>query len=183
MIRVKLPFAHGDLLCLTHHCGRGPVDLLLVRMRLYGSKRAGWGHIHAPWFSSTLPANLRGGTLSLRAAARFRMVLLRPCLGKLAGQLVDTRELMTKTKTSPNLTWTDMPYPLRRREATVNSEARPSGSRSDQCLIPDLRSIPLEQLARQAADGEIDVVSVVSRIVDGRKCPSSVSAMMFNSAI
>jgi len=134
-------------------------------------------------FLPRFPLISAAGTLSLRAAARFRMVLLRPCLGKLAGQLVDTRELMTKTKTSPNLTWTDMPYPLRGREAPVNSEARPSGRGSDQCLIPDLRSIPLEQLARQAADGEIDVVSVVSRIVDGRKCPSNVSAMMFNSAI
>lgn len=65
----------------------------------------------------------------------------------------------------------------------MDSAARPNGTRSDQCLIPDLRGVTLEQLARRAADGEKDVAGVVSRIVESRESPSGVSAMMFNSAI
>jgi hypothetical protein len=65
----------------------------------------------------------------------------------------------------------------------VDSKAWPSRSGSDPCLIPDLTGIPLEQLAGRAAAGEIDVAKVVSRILDGRKSPSAISAMMFNSAI
>jgi hypothetical protein len=65
----------------------------------------------------------------------------------------------------------------------VESEAQPIGSGSDRCLVPDLRSITLAQLARQVADGEKDVTGVVSRIIDSRKNTSSVPAMMFNSAI
>jgi hypothetical protein len=65
----------------------------------------------------------------------------------------------------------------------VDSVARAGGTRSDQCVIPDLRGVALGQLARRAADGERDVTGVVSRIVDGRESPSSVPAMMFNSTI
>jgi len=65
----------------------------------------------------------------------------------------------------------------------VDSEARPIRNRSDRCLIPDLRGIPLGKLARRAADGEKDVTGVVSRIVDSRESPSDVKAMMFNSTI
>ena len=65
----------------------------------------------------------------------------------------------------------------------MDSEAQPYRSRSDRCLIPDLRSITLAQLAREAANGEKDVTDVVSRIVDSRESPSGVPAMMFNSTI
>jgi hypothetical protein len=65
----------------------------------------------------------------------------------------------------------------------VDSEARPDGTRSDHCLIPDLRKVALSQLASQAAAGEKDVTGVVSRIVASRECPSSVPAMMFNNTI
>jgi hypothetical protein len=65
----------------------------------------------------------------------------------------------------------------------VDSEAHHIGSRSDGCLIPDLRGFTLAQLARGAADGDKDVTGVVSRIVDSREIPSGVPAMMFNSAI
>lgn len=56
-------------------------------------------------------------------------------------------------------------------------------SGSDRCLIPDLRGRNLEQLARQAAEGEKSVTGVVSRIVDSRESPAGVPAMMFNSTI
>ncbi len=65
----------------------------------------------------------------------------------------------------------------------MDSAAQPIGSRSDRSLIPDLRGITLQQLARRAAVGEEDVTSVVSRIVDGRGSSSGVPAMMFNSTI
>lgn len=65
----------------------------------------------------------------------------------------------------------------------MDSEAHHIGSRSGRCLIPDLRSITLAQLAREAANGDKDVTDVVSRIVDSRKIPSGVPAMMFNSTI
>jgi len=65
----------------------------------------------------------------------------------------------------------------------LDSKARHTGIRSDPCLIPDLRGIALARLARQAADGEKDVTGVVSRIIDVRKNPSDVPAMMFNSTI
>jgi len=50
-------------------------------------------------------------------------------------------------------------------------------------LIPDLRGITLEQLARRAANGEEDVADVVSRIVPSQESASSLPAMMFHSAI
>lgn len=64
----------------------------------------------------------------------------------------------------------------------MDSEARHTGG-SHGCQIPDLRRIPLAQLAREAADREKGVTRVVSRIVDSRENPSGVSAMMFNSTI
>jgi hypothetical protein len=69
------------------------------------------------------------------------------------------------------------------RRDSVDSEARPIGSGSHRSLIPDLRNIPLDQLATLAAEGEGVVVGVVSRIVAGQENPSLVEAMMFNSTI
>lgn len=63
------------------------------------------------------------------------------------------------------------------------SEAEASSSGSDRSLIPDLQGVSLTQLARLAADGEKDVTSVVSRIVNSRESPPGVPAMMFNSTI
>lgn len=65
----------------------------------------------------------------------------------------------------------------------MDSEDRLNSARSDQCLIPDLRGVSLERLARQAADGEKDVTGVVSRIKEMRESPSGVPAMMFNASI
>jgi FXSXX-COOH protein len=50
-------------------------------------------------------------------------------------------------------------------------------------MIPDLRGVPLSQLARQAAAGEKDIAHVVTRIVGRRESDYRVSAMMFNSTI
>ena len=63
----------------------------------------------------------------------------------------------------------------------VDAEAQEIDGGSHLCLIPDLRDIPLARLVAQAADGA-SVRGVVSRIVDD-KDPSSIPAMMFNSAI
>lgn len=65
----------------------------------------------------------------------------------------------------------------------MDSEARPTSTRTDRGVIPDLRGIALGQLARRAADGEKEVTGVVSRILGSRESPSGVSAMMFNSTI
>jgi FXSXX-COOH protein len=65
----------------------------------------------------------------------------------------------------------------------VDSETRPDGSRSDHCLIPDLRGVVLDQLASRAAAGEKEVTGVVSRIVESRGSPSGVAVMMFNNSI
>jgi hypothetical protein len=65
----------------------------------------------------------------------------------------------------------------------VDSEARPNDARSNQCLVPELRNVPLRKLAEQAAAGETDVTGVVSRLVESRESPSGVPAMMFNSTI
>jgi hypothetical protein len=65
----------------------------------------------------------------------------------------------------------------------VDSEAQPIGGGPDPCLIPDLRSIPLGQLAKRAAVTEDIVADVVLRIVEGMESPSRVQVMMFNSAI
>ena len=54
---------------------------------------------------------------------------------------------------------------------------------ADQCLVPDLRDIPLAQLARRAPGSQDVVTSVLSRIVHLPESPSSVKTMMFNSAI
>jgi FXSXX-COOH protein len=61
----------------------------------------------------------------------------------------------------------------------VDAEAQRIDGGSHLGLIPDLRDIPLAQLAAVGADV---VTGVVSRIADD-KDPSSVPAMMFNSAI
>lgn len=63
----------------------------------------------------------------------------------------------------------------------MDAAAQSSSTVEDQSRIPDLRGIPLGQLARRAAAGEQEVTGVVSRIVDSRESPSAVSAMMFNS--
>lgn len=65
----------------------------------------------------------------------------------------------------------------------MDSVARPNHLPSDQCVIPDLRGIPLAQLAMLADDSGKDVTVVVSRILGSRLKRSSVSAMMFNSTI
>jgi hypothetical protein len=65
----------------------------------------------------------------------------------------------------------------------VDSAAQPISSGSDRSLIPDLRGITLQQLARRAAVGEEDVTGVVSRILGNRESSSGVPAMMFNSTI
>lgn len=65
----------------------------------------------------------------------------------------------------------------------MDSAAQPIGDGSDRCLVPDLRGIALDQLARRAADGEKSVTDVITRLVDGRGSSSGVSAMMFNSSI
>jgi hypothetical protein len=65
----------------------------------------------------------------------------------------------------------------------VNSEARPDGTRSDRCLIPDLRGVALGQLASRAAAGEKEVTGVVSRIAESRESPSGVAVLMFNNSI
>ena len=64
----------------------------------------------------------------------------------------------------------------------MDAEAQRIDGGSHLGLIPDLRDIPLAQLAAQAAIGADVVTGVVSRIADD-KDPSSVPAMMFNSAI
>ena len=64
----------------------------------------------------------------------------------------------------------------------MDAEAQRIDGGSHRGLIPDLRDIPLAQLAAQAAGGADVVTGVVSRIADD-KDPSSVPAMMFNSAI
>ena len=64
----------------------------------------------------------------------------------------------------------------------MDSQDHTIGGRPDRSLIPDLRSFTLGQLARQAADGEKTVTSVISRIVDSRENRSGVPAMMFQSA-
>jgi hypothetical protein len=65
----------------------------------------------------------------------------------------------------------------------VDPEGQATGGGVDQCLVPDLRDIPLAQLAKQAAYSQGAVTSVLSRIVHLPESPSSVKAMMFNSAI
>lgn len=62
----------------------------------------------------------------------------------------------------------------------MDSAARHIGTGPDECLILDLRAIPLAQLA--TAD-ETAVTAVVSRIVADTERSFGVPAMMFNSAI
>jgi hypothetical protein len=50
-------------------------------------------------------------------------------------------------------------------------------------LVPDLRDIPLAELAKQADGGQGALADVLSRIVHLPESPSSIENMMFNSAI
>jgi FXSXX-COOH protein len=65
----------------------------------------------------------------------------------------------------------------------VDPDGQATGGGVDQCSLPDLRGIPLAQLAKGAADSQDAVANVLSRIVYRPKSPSSVKATMFNSAI
>ena len=65
----------------------------------------------------------------------------------------------------------------------MGAEAQLVDRGSHPSLIPDLRAVPLAQLATQAADGTGVVTGVVSRIVQDPEGPSGIPAMMFNSAI
>ena len=65
----------------------------------------------------------------------------------------------------------------------MDPDGQATGGGVDQCLVPDLRDIPLAQLAKQAADSQDVVAGVLLRIVHLPESPSSVKAMMFNSAI
>lgn len=49
--------------------------------------------------------------------------------------------------------------------------------------IPDLRNIPLGELARQADDGSSHIADVEVRMVPDRDSQPTVSATMFSSAI
>jgi hypothetical protein len=51
------------------------------------------------------------------------------------------------------------------------------------CQAPDLRAIPLVELARQAGSGEDVIHDTVARMIDGEESPSLVPATIFNSAI
>jgi hypothetical protein len=65
----------------------------------------------------------------------------------------------------------------------VASETWPIDGQSVESRIPDLREIPLGQLAALAAGGEKDVTGVVERIRGGLGNPSGFPAMTFQSAI
>lgn len=61
------------------------------------------------------------------------------------------------------------------------AESIPSGK--DPSSIPDLRGIPLGQLADEAADPEGIVNDMVLRLLDGIEGSARVAVMSFNSAI
>jgi len=65
----------------------------------------------------------------------------------------------------------------------VASEAWPIEGQPVESRIPDLREIPLGQLAAQAGGGENDVTGVVERIRGGLGNPAGFPAMTFQSAI
>ena len=65
----------------------------------------------------------------------------------------------------------------------MDSHGRPVNRKSDSNLIPDLRHIPLAQLATWAANGEDALATMVSRVIGGQQDPAGISAMMFNSSI
>ncbi len=65
----------------------------------------------------------------------------------------------------------------------MDSDGQATGGGVDLCLVPDLRAIPLAQLAKQADDSQGAVAGVLSRIVHLPESPSSIKTMMFNSAI
>lgn len=65
----------------------------------------------------------------------------------------------------------------------MDRDGQAAAEGADLCLVPDLRGIPLAQLAGQADDGRSPVAGVLSRIVYLPESPSSIKAMMFNSAL
>jgi FXSXX-COOH protein len=48
---------------------------------------------------------------------------------------------------------------------------------------PDLRGVPLTELAGRAGDGDEVILDVAARMIDGEENPSHVQATTFNSAI
>ncbi len=65
----------------------------------------------------------------------------------------------------------------------MDSDGQATGGGVDLCLVPDLRDIPLAELAKQADGSQGAVAGVLSRIVHLPESPSSIENMMFNSAI
>jgi len=65
----------------------------------------------------------------------------------------------------------------------MDSAAQPVMDRLSYCPIPDLRDIPLGELARQADDGARHVDDVEVQMVPGKSGQPPVSATMFSSAI
>jgi hypothetical protein len=65
----------------------------------------------------------------------------------------------------------------------MDSDGHATGSEADLCLVPDLRGIPLAQLAEQADDDQGAVAGVLKRVVYLPESPSSIKIMMFNSAL
>jgi len=61
------------------------------------------------------------------------------------------------------------------------AQLRPAGLAA--CPVPDLRGVPLAELARLADDGDDVIHGVVTRMIDGEEKPSHVPATIFNSAI
>lgn len=49
--------------------------------------------------------------------------------------------------------------------------------------VPDLRFIPLAQLAGKSVNDDLASAGVVSRIMDAQELPSDIGVMAFNSAI
>jgi hypothetical protein len=65
----------------------------------------------------------------------------------------------------------------------MECDAPPAKSRSDPCLITDLRDVPLGKLAKRAADAEGTRASVVDRVMKSAGDPVRVQALTFNSAV
>ncbi len=65
----------------------------------------------------------------------------------------------------------------------MDSDGQATGGGVDLCLVPDLRGIPLAQLAERADDGQGAVAGVLTRVVYLPESPSSIKSMMFNSAL
>ena len=65
----------------------------------------------------------------------------------------------------------------------MECDAPPARSRSDPCLITDLRDVPLGKLAKPAADAEGAFAAVVDRVLESAGTSARVQALTFNSAI